>query len=1237
MSAPLTDSKPRPNAALPFRRERRVWKQKAAPREPDSSLRQTDMIAVEELRETAELDLIPGEIIDLGPATAKAARPVEPGFETEERPAAPIPEGSIWDGRYRIERSLGEGGMGNVLLASDLADHERPIALKVLHPSFREVATPYFMREYSIQRELRHPSIARALDLGFDLQGGEEVPYFAMPFVPGLQLSSLIAEMPNPEQVWRWTLDLLEALDAIHRAGFLHRDIKPGNILVDPRAEDGPAARLIDFGIAVPLSAETEDFFIGTPEFSAPERIECKRPFDLRSDLYAVGLILYELIEGVAPWPGTDPETLLYERREVPARPMERECPEGVKQLIRELIDGDVERRPASAAVVIERLRAAVSANPFGLGAQSTIESPAAFAQRLSGLPVPSASYKRALETEAEVLVIHVPPGHDGSELLDELGDRKALSGVRVVRLKLEGRGLRPLDEMQGALDIFRRLRERSDMQGKEKGGNAFKGLAGAAVLLTRLHRKTLLVIDGLDQADDAMLMVLGQCFLGAQNVQLQVVASVSTDASPKAPVALDAFVTQEFVKQVTLEPLTLTETTRFVTQALGPGLLDPEVIENLHESSFGRPVDMQRLLVEAFKRGILLRRPDGYLWMEEERPRNDHELSGLLVVDLERDLADRISLLQSPLPAGPVERYLGDSVGFRRLVSSGVLAMTAGEWVVAVQRDACSWRYAALDPARRTALHRELAEQLARANGQSSLAGLVAEQLAQTERPAASAPWLVIAAHDARIEGEDKQAASLLQRAQGVIERDEVHDELQGEWRLMVLSGRLELAQAATDIDATIAAASDLLDAAVECAHLPSIERALAAELDLAEDSWDLPLIQSGVDRLLLFQQSCGGEPLEGLRAWQRAVAAAVEGDPSAVFRWVSAGLKGLDTAARLGRWLRKKLLTLQAEVSVRGGFRQVAAKALDALERLHHREQSDPGVSRRVSVAVDSPPAAMAALALNPLNPAADAIEARLVSLRALWSRKLGEFGQARALVEAYEERPQIRKRASVALELAECELEANHLEGAQRWAKEGLARARRERLPHLVHAAESLIAEIVARNGELERAVAQLEGIAQASLRCVPQVIMETQQRWLVARLTLLSREVSTEGRDLFESAEALAKTAARVQDVGATARAVFLLVQVALRTRRPVEALANADWLEQLAATEPVGAPPRHAVEWLVASVHYQLKWFKSANALSRRAMETMRIKAQSTPEGDREAWLSSDKSFIGFFR
>ncbi len=1157
---------------------------------------------------------------DVPSATARMTRPSGPGLldqlRDEERPKAPIPEGAIWDGRFRIERSLGEGGMGNVLLASDLANDERPIALKVLQPAFREVATPYFMREYSIQRQIRHPSIARAIGLGFDAQAGEEVPYFAMPFVPGVPLSSLLSPTPKPNHVLRWTIELLEALDAIHRAGFLHRDIKPGNILIDPHAEDMPAARLIDFGIAVPMTAPTEDFFIGTPEFSAPERIDCSRSFDPRSDIYSVGLLLYEMLEGEPPWRGTEPEELLAVRRSQRPRPMQGGWTFALAKLIGEMLHPEPEGRPTSAAQVIERLRQAWPTDPNDAQIQTLLKRPleslGAFEQRLRGIQVPSASYRRALSVEGPVVVLHVPEGHDGLGLLDEIGDRHAMSGARVVRVTLRGKPGPPMHEFQVALDVLRRLKERHDPPNVKARNTNFRGLAGAAVLLTRLRKETLIIIEGIEQADDATLMVLGQCFLGGQNAKLTIVATLHMGTLPRASLALDSFLGQDFVKEVSLDAMSPSETSNYLATILGKSWFDQNVVAQFRDSARGRPLELQRLLVESYRRADIIRGVEGYQWIglapQVAAPTETVQMS-----DFERDLADRASLLQLPFPHEAVETFLGGSSNFKRLMDAGVIAELGDGWVAMTRRDESAARYAMIEPARRRAYHREFADALSKLQGHHGMPMLVADQLAQSDRPASAVPWLVMLARQARLQNEDQRATSLISRARQLLDRDDRDDAALWDWRLMVFTAEIDAARSGGDYERLSDLARELLSVAVECAHLPSIDKAISAELDRAEMMWDLPAIKSAVERFMLFRKSCQAPPIPALGSWMHGVESALEGDAPSALKHVAAGLKGLDVSAGLGRWVRRKLLMLQAELCVRVGLRTGAPRALDALERaLVHERDADP-------IQVDE-------------------ASFRLVQLRGMWLRRLGEVAAARQILEAQELMATQRRRAAIALELAECMLMLRQLEDAEVWAKKAVERSRREKAMSVYIGSEAVLAEVRAKRGEIDGAVERLGGVLESPPPgLLPQILVDARQRWLTARLAQMSRTISDEGKELFADADAHARHAATMHDPGSAARAIFLAVQVALRTRRPAEALAFSEWLEQIHAQDPVGGPAKHALEWLIASVHYQLKWFKSANAMSRKAMETLRVATQAAPNNEREVWMASDPSLIGFFR
>jgi len=200
--------------------------------------------------------------------------------------AAAIGNGEILKGRYRLERTLGRGGMAAVWLGHDEV-LERPVAVKVLSdtiagdPGF----VARFRREARTAASLSHPNLVGVYDYS---EEGER-PYLVMQFVPG---ENLAARQERGEGVDRDQLarELLEALDHIHAAGILHRDVKPANLIVEP----GGTAKLIDFGIALPRDATaltSTGLVLGTERYAAPEVLEGK-PATERSDLYSAGVLL---------------------------------------------------------------------------------------------------------------------------------------------------------------------------------------------------------------------------------------------------------------------------------------------------------------------------------------------------------------------------------------------------------------------------------------------------------------------------------------------------------------------------------------------------------------------------------------------------------------------------------------------------------------------------------------------------------------------------------------------------------------------------------------------------------------------------------------------------------------------------------------------------------------------------------------------------------------------------------
>ncbi|HEX6456725.1 MAG TPA: serine/threonine-protein kinase [Solirubrobacterales bacterium] len=240
--------------------------------------------------------------------------------------AASIGTGELLKGRYRLERTLGRGGMAAVWLGQDEV-LERPVAVKVLSdtiagdPGF----VARFRREARTAASLSHPNLVGVYDYS---EEGER-PYLVMQFVPGENLAEL-RERGGEVDRDKLARELLDALDHIHSVGILHRDVKPANVIVEP----GGTAKLIDFGIALPRDATaltSTGLVLGTERYAAPEVMEGK-PATERSDLFAAGVLL---------------------------RSCEGRCSPELRSLIGWLTSADPAARPASARQALARLERA--------------------------------------------------------------------------------------------------------------------------------------------------------------------------------------------------------------------------------------------------------------------------------------------------------------------------------------------------------------------------------------------------------------------------------------------------------------------------------------------------------------------------------------------------------------------------------------------------------------------------------------------------------------------------------------------------------------------------------------------------------------------------------------------------------------------------------------------------------------------------------------------------------------
>ncbi|WP_328681281.1 protein kinase [Streptomyces sp. NBC_01261] len=275
-------------------------------------------------------------------------------------------------GRYQLRDLLGEGGMASVHLAYDSV-LDRQVAIKTLHTELgREQAfRERFRREAQAVAKLTHTNIVSVFDTGEDALDGTTMPYIVMEYVEGRPLGSVLDEdvrqfgaMPA-DKALKITADVLAALDISHEMGLVHRDIKPGNVMMTKRG----VVKVMDFGIARAMqsgvtSMTQTGMVVGTPQYLSPEQA-LGRGVDARSDLYSVGIMLFQLVTGRLPFDADSPLAIAYahvQEEPVAASSINRSLPPGVDALItRALKKNPNERFPNAEAMRDECLRVASS------------------------------------------------------------------------------------------------------------------------------------------------------------------------------------------------------------------------------------------------------------------------------------------------------------------------------------------------------------------------------------------------------------------------------------------------------------------------------------------------------------------------------------------------------------------------------------------------------------------------------------------------------------------------------------------------------------------------------------------------------------------------------------------------------------------------------------------------------------------------------------------------------------
>jgi hypothetical protein len=326
---------------------------------------------------------------------------------------------------YRVVDVLGQGGMGQVYLAEDEM-LGRKVAIKTILPTVSGAGEhrARFLREARAMATVEHPRVVRVYSFGE--AAGQA--YFVMELIEGETLAARLHRTPqlSVDEALRIAREVAEALAAAWARGIVHRDVKPGNIILDREGH----AHVADFGLARPAEAGTdpsitrEGAFVGSPHYVAPEQVRAAGT-DFRTDIYSLGIVLYEMLAGRRPFEGRSTLEVVSQQLTEPTPPLRTfapATPDPVAQLVRTMTEKDPTLRPASYPTLIASLSGTLPGEAGSLSATSLPTSSMPTAAFPGALPVPVARRPRPRWLTAGVPVLVVAALLGGYLLRDRLG-----------------------------------------------------------------------------------------------------------------------------------------------------------------------------------------------------------------------------------------------------------------------------------------------------------------------------------------------------------------------------------------------------------------------------------------------------------------------------------------------------------------------------------------------------------------------------------------------------------------------------------------------------------------------------------------------------------------------------------------------------------------------------------------------------------------------------------------------
>ncbi|HSS02012.1 MAG TPA: protein kinase [Kofleriaceae bacterium] len=318
-----------------------------------------------------------------------------------------IAVGAVLAGKFRVDRVIGQGGMGVVVAATHL-HLQQPVALKFLLPDL--VHSPQiverFVREARASAQLRGEHVCRVSDVGAFDHGA---PYIVMELLEGSDLASLLAShgpLPVPLAA-DYVLQACVGIAEAHAGGIVHRDLKPANLFLTRRPDGSPLIKVLDFGIAKAtgdrnFSLTQTSAVLGSPGYMSPEQLRSTRDVDVRSDIWSLGVILYELVSGRPPFTGESITELALHIAMDPTPPLVGRMPHGFDQVVHRCLEKDAAQRYPDLANLAHALAA--------YGGAGSWDMASAVSRLLNVAPPQSASSSHAAYAAATVRAPITPP-----------------------------------------------------------------------------------------------------------------------------------------------------------------------------------------------------------------------------------------------------------------------------------------------------------------------------------------------------------------------------------------------------------------------------------------------------------------------------------------------------------------------------------------------------------------------------------------------------------------------------------------------------------------------------------------------------------------------------------------------------------------------------------------------------------------------------------------------------------